>query len=101
MGTNDRPVSIDTDTLRTMSNAHEAPKAIVTAARDNFRTYTDPLGKPWGDDKTGEAFARGYVPARDKLLEVLDSVVGALTTHQENFEKMANNSDATEQSVSK
>ncbi|MEV4317628.1 WXG100 family type VII secretion target [Actinocrispum sp. NPDC049592] len=54
-------------------------------------------GPCWGDDETGQAFAKDYVPAADAISQAVSDVANALVQIADNLKTQADRTQQTDQ----
>ncbi|MCE7005720.1 hypothetical protein LWC34_23250 [Kibdelosporangium philippinense] len=53
-------------------------------------------GQPWGDDESGQNFAKDYVPAADAISKAVGDVAAALTQIAKNLKAQADAHQSTD-----
>jgi uncharacterized protein YukE len=71
----------------------------LDALLKHMESTLDGLGQPWGEDKTGKGFLKQYNPAREQVLEGLQSMAESVFGVADGLDTMRKGFEKTEQDV--
>ncbi|MEV6431861.1 hypothetical protein [Nocardia sp. NPDC051463] len=83
--------SADLDRLRALAPGFDRIGAEVKAAVEALRAVVGDEAAPWGDDDTGKAFGKSFVPEQHQALSDLDSLVQVLQQAGGDLRQLADN----------
>ncbi|NUS45239.1 MAG: hypothetical protein HOQ24_16310, partial [Mycobacteriaceae bacterium] len=83
--------SIDVDQLRALAPTFDRVGVEALAAIRRLRTALDVEGAPWGNDDTGHAFAKSYLPEKQRTMSDLETLAEVLRQAGADLRQLATN----------
>jgi uncharacterized protein YukE len=90
---------VNPDGLAAPASNMRALGSRLDALLKHMESTLDGLGQPWGDDKTGKGFLKQYDPAREQVLEGLQSMAESVNGVADGLDTMRMGFQRTEQDV--